>query len=140
MPQSFDLPVSLRIRGTIDEIYSAWIKPAIAQKWLCDRMEGEWTPNATVSWWFGNHRQELRITQVETNFALGFQWNAYGTQAETCVTIGFKDLGSEVGITVRESSWELTEDSVKIALDHACGWENTLCRLKAWIEAQVKLR
>ncbi len=138
--ESFDLPVSLRIRGSIAEIFEAWIDPAIASNWLCDRLEGRWQAGQNVYWVFGELRQELRVSQVEPKKRLIFRWNAYGVQPETEVEIEFRDLGNEVGLVLKEGSWSLTLEEVKVALDKACGWENVFCRLKAWIEAKVKLR
>jgi uncharacterized protein YndB with AHSA1/START domain len=58
--KSFDLPVSLRIRGSIEEVFAAWVDPAQAENWLCDRLDGQWQPGKSVYWIFGDHRQELR--------------------------------------------------------------------------------
>ncbi len=136
----FDLPVSLRVRGSVDKIFTAWTSSAVAKEWLCDRMEGEWKPGSSVFWHHGEYRQEIRIVEVEPLKRLAFRWRAYGEQPETNVEIQFKQLGGEVGVLIREREWALTVPNVNFALDHACGWENTLCRLKAWIEAGVKLR
>lgn len=137
---SFDLPVSLRIRGSIDEVFDAWINPSVAVNWLYDGCDGHWKPGKSVYWVFGDFRQEIRVTEVEPNKLLLFRWNAYGSRPETEVRIEFRDLGNEVGLVLHEGRWALTLEDVKVALDLACGWENIFCRLKAWIEAKVKLR
>lgn len=138
--ETFDLPVSLRITGEVDRIFKAWVEPGIAREWLCDRMEGQWAPGETVIWWFGEYRQELRVEKAETNRRLAFRWSAYGTRPETLVVIEFLPLAGEVGLKLSESSYRLAKEDVLAALDAACGWENVFCRLKAWIEAGVRLR
>jgi uncharacterized protein YndB with AHSA1/START domain len=136
----FHLPVSLRIRGSIEKVFTAWTNPVEAEKWLCDRLDGEWAAGKSVYWNFGDHRQEIRIVTIEPNKLIKFRWNAYGNQAETEVQIEFKVLDHEVGMVLRESSWKLSRDDIAQALDAACGWENVFCRLKAWVEFGVKLR
>jgi len=131
---SFNLPVSLRIRGSVHDVFSAWVKPEVVKNWLCDRMEGEWKSGETVYWWHAEHRQAIQVTTVEKNHHLRFRWSAWGTQCETEVEVEFSELDGETGIRICESKWNLATENVSIALDHACGWENTLCRLKVWIE------
>jgi uncharacterized protein YndB with AHSA1/START domain len=138
--ETFELPVSLRITGSLERVFGAWLDPRIAREWLCDRMEGEWAAGKAVEWWFGEYRQEIRIIAVEANKRLVFKWNAYGTRPETMVEIEFLQLDGEVGLKLRESSYPLVKEDVLAALDAACGWENLFCRLKAWIEAGVRLR
>jgi uncharacterized protein YndB with AHSA1/START domain len=138
--ETFHLPVSLRIRGSVEKVFAAWTNPVEAEKWLCDRLEGEWAAGKSVYWNFGDQRQEIRIVAIEPNKFIKFRWNAHGNQAETEVQIEFKDLGLEVGVVLRESSWKMSREDISRALDAACGWENVFCRLKAWIEFGVKLR
>lgn len=140
MRETFDLPVSLRITGEIERVFGAWLDPNIAREWLCDRMEGEWSPGKPVYWWFGDYRQELRVEAVVPNQRLAFCWNAYGTRPETKIEIEFLPLEGEIGLRLQERSFPLAKEDVMAALDAACGWENVFCRLKAWIEAGVKLR
>ena len=130
----FDLPVSLRIRCSPSQAFEAWIKPELAQAWLCDEMLGQSIPGEIVSWRHGEHRQEIRISSIETNRRLTFQWQAWGSQPETNVDVEFEQLEGETAIRIKESGWSLNSDNVTIALDHACGWENVLCRLKAYLE------
>ena len=134
----FELPVSLRIRGSRETVFNAWILPETARHWLCDRMEGDWKPGASVYWHHGDHRQSLQIISVEKNNHLSFRWKAWGIQSETDVKIEFTELGEETRLRILESKWPLSRNDVAIALDHACGWENTLCRLKAWIETGAR--
>jgi uncharacterized protein YndB with AHSA1/START domain len=137
---TFDLPVSLRITGGLSEVFRSWTDPALAAHWLCDRVEGEWKPGAKVYWHFGESRQEIRVVRVETEKVIEFEWNANLSQPETNVKIEFRDLGKEVGLVLTESSFALSIEAVRWALDAACGWENIFCRLKAWTESKVKLR
>ena len=65
--KNFHLPVSLRIRGSVEKVFAAWMNPVEAEQWLCDRLEGEWATGKSVYWNFGDHRQEIRI--VASNFA-----------------------------------------------------------------------
>jgi uncharacterized protein YndB with AHSA1/START domain len=138
--QKFDLPVSLRITGHVDDVFRSWINAETAANWLCDRLEGEWKNGNKLYWWFGDYRQELRVVRVESNRLIEFSWNANGKQPETTVKIEFRDLGKEVGLVLSESSFSLSLESVAWALDRACGWENIFCRLKAWTEAGIRLR
>lgn len=140
MNSNFDLPVSLLIKASRDEVFKAWINPSSACEWLCDDFEGSWTQGDKLYWVFGIERQEIRVSDVNVGHSLAFQWNANQTEAVTSVMIEFKDQGKMTAIKLKEGSWPLTHEAVKTALDHACGWENILCRLKAWIEAGVKLR
>jgi len=135
----FELPVSLRVRAPLKRVFAAWLNEADA-RWLCDRQEGRWAAGEKVFWNFGGERQEIRVVAVEAERVVRFRWNAYGTQSETEVVIEFRDHGSETGLVLREVGWELALENVKVALDHACGWENLFCRLKAWVEAGVELR
>lgn len=137
---NFQLPVSLRIRGSLASIFSAWVERSAAEQWLCDRMEGEWRPGQSVFWHHGDHRQEIKVVEIADRNRLAFRWSAYGTQPETEVKVEFREIGEEIGVLIHEAGWPLTKGNVEFALDHACGWENTLCRLKAWMEAKVKLR
>ena len=136
----FDLPVSLRIRRSSSAVFSAWIEPAIAEQWLCDRMEGRWHAGEKVIWIFGGIRQEIRVQEVEIGKRLNFRWNSHIERAETAVTIECVELNGEVRLSLLESNWELSAENVRLALDQACGWENVFCRLKAWIESGIKLR
>lgn len=140
MAETFELPVSLLIRGSLPEVFQAWMDPAIAEQWLCDRLEGSWAPGKSVFWHFGNARQELQILAIEPNQIIKFRWRVEGTRPETEVEIRFSVQDEFVALKLRESSWPLTNENVAFALDQACGWENLFCRLKAWTEAKVKLR
>lgn len=140
VPKKFDLPVSLRIKGKVDDVFASWVNREIAEQWLCDHLEGEWKSGSTLYWCFGVERQEIRVSRIETGKLIEFRWNANGTQPETIVKIEFRNLGEEVGLVLSESSFELSMESVRRAMDAACGWENLFCRLKAWTEAKVKLR
>ncbi len=103
-------------------------------------MEGEWQSGKSVYWCFEDIRQELKIVSIIPRKQLKFHWKASGSNEETAVTIDFKNLGDEVGISLFETEWSLSVENVRTALDHACGWENVFCRLKAWVEAKIKLR
>lgn len=128
------LPVSLRIRGPLARVFAAWTDTATARNWHCDRIDGEYKSGATVTWNFGDFRQALRIDEVRANELIVFHWQAHNTDPETEVRIQFTDLKHETGIKIVESSWPLSKESVAKIVDHACGWENMLCRLKVWIE------
>jgi uncharacterized protein YndB with AHSA1/START domain len=138
--ESFSLPVSLRIQAPLSKVFGAWIRPEVAAEWLCDQLEGSWTPGNSVYWHFGDQRQELRIISVVAEKSLRFLWNANGDRAETEVEITFEAVGNETWLRLNERSWLLSAENVKIALDQACGWENLFCRLKAWTESRTRLR
>ena len=143
MKETFELPVSLRIRSSRDRVFAALTDPALASEWLCERVEGSWRPGGIVHWHFGPVAQEIRVIEVQGPELLKFRWNAYVTEPETEIEMRLLVLdGShlgETGVKIRESRWELSGENVRIALDHACGWENLLCRLKAWLEAGIRI-
>lgn len=138
--ETFELPVSLRIRADIQRVYDSFAVASMASQWLSDRVENDLREGESTYWVFGEFRQEILTDQIRPNELIQFRWNAYGQQRETRVTIQFESVGDETRVKILESLWEMRLEHVKEALDHACGWENTLCRLKAWLEAGVQLR
>jgi len=140
-PDTFELPVSLRVRGSVADIYTAWVDPAIASEWLCDKMDGQWFAGQKVYWVFGDVWQEIRVLAVAENKCLTFLFNPYNGPHELTIQLEFRDLGGgEVGLALWARGFELSKEHVATALDMACGFENMFCRCKAWIEARVKLR
>jgi len=136
----FELPVTLRIRAEIGRVYESFAVASSASQWICDQVENDFCEGQSTYWVFGEFRQEIRVERLRLNEMIQFSWNAYGQERETRVTLYFEADGAETRIKVREAPWEMRLEHVQTALDHACGWENTLCRLKAWLEAGIQLK
>lgn len=138
--ETFELPVGLRVKGNKDKIFECWTNPERAKEWLCDRLEGSWTPGETLSWVFGSYRQELKIVEVVPGQSLKFRWKVGGNRPETEALVTFEQVGNETALRLREKHFDLTQEGVRFAIDGASGWENIFCRLKAWVEFGAKLR
>lgn len=130
----FTLPVSLRIRAPLEQVFAAWVDPRTAEHWQCERITGEWKPGSTVTWDYGSEQQVLEVTELEPSRFLRFEYKAYRTQAKAQVAIEFVSLGQETGLRLTETGWPLDAEGAAIVADHACGWENMFCRLKVYLE------
>jgi uncharacterized protein YndB with AHSA1/START domain len=136
-----ELPISLRINKSRDEVFRAFTDRALCRNFLCDAMSGEWKSGCEVNWVFGTFRTRIKVDEAIPNELLRFRWPALFTETETEVRIQFLNQEPGVsGVKLFETGWESDQDSLKSALDHACAWKNMLCRLKAWLEYGVDLR
>ncbi len=136
----FELPVSLRIRAEIGRVYESFAVARFASQWISDQVENDFQEGKSSYWVFGQFRQEIRVERLLPNEMIQFTWNASGQERETRVTLVFEAVGPETRVKIREAHWEMRLEHIQTALDHACGWENTLCRLKAWLEAGIQLK
>ncbi len=136
-----ELPVSLRINRPSEAVFDAFVNPEKINKFFCSDAKGTWAPNEDVVWRFGDEDIRVKVIEVSAPSRLKFKWTAHFVDYQTLVTIDFEPItATTTAVRLYESGWESDQEALKSALDHACGWENFLCSLKAWIEHGVDLR
>lgn len=142
MELKIEAPVGLRINKSIPEVFLALVDPLKARQYLCDAMSGEWKASSKVVWRFGETNVILQVLEVIENELLRFRWDgADFLDYETEVSIRF--IPQEPGVTgvkILNTGFRSDQLSLKSAMDACCGWENLLCRLKAWLEYGIDLR
>ena len=79
------------------------------------------------------------MISVKKGREIVYESSALGQKLHTTIT--FEPDGADATVvTIRDSSFEMTEDGVKRALGQNAGWTHTLCGLKAYVQFGINLR
>lgn len=83
----------------------------------------------------------VRVTRVERDKSIAFEWAASDGDYDTQVQITFEALGqSETLVKVSESGWKNTPAGQVSSYDNCGGWMQMLCCLKGYMEYGINLR
>lgn len=93
-----------------------------------------------MNWQWSPQIGELQVTILacEENRQIAFQWNATGPSTQ--VSIQFEALAHSTAIELKEDGWPMGEKGIKQALEQQERWTQTLCYLKAQLQAGIDLR
>ena len=136
----FDVNVRERILKPVGEVFDAVVDPDQMSQYFFTRASGPIRPGK-VEWEFGDVgvTVSIDVLEVEDNRRIVLESSALGPRVQT--TIEFASDGPEATVvTVKESSFPLTEEGVKLALGQNAGWTYTLCGLKAYVQFGINPR
>lgn len=138
---TFDVKVRERILKPVRDVFDAVVDPARMANYFISGASGPIEEGAHVTWEFADvdAKVAIYVLTVKNNSEIVYESTALGQLLRT--TIEFEaDGGNATVVTVTDSSFELNEDGVKLALGQNAGWTYTLCALKAYLQFGVNLR
>lgn len=138
---TFDVKVSDRILKPIGEVFEAVADPAKMAHYFISDASGALAEGATVTWEFADvgAKVDIHVLSVRKNEKIVYESSALGRPIRT--TIEFAADGPAAAIvTVTDSSFNLNEKDVKLALGQSAGWTYMLCGLKAYLQFGINIR
>ncbi|CAN7362367.1 SRPBCC domain-containing protein [Trinickia sp. LjRoot230] len=138
---SFDVNVRERILRPVDEVFDAVVDPAKLSEYFISSASGPIEEGRRITWSFDDvgTKVEIDVISVKTGKEIVYESSALGHKLRTTIT--FEPDGADATVvTIKDSSFEMTEDGVKRALGQNAGWTYTLCGLKAYVQFGINLR
>jgi uncharacterized protein YndB with AHSA1/START domain len=131
--------VAMLIRRPPDEVFRAFVDPAVTTRFWFTASSGKVTPGAVLRWeWemYGVHA-DVRIIDVEENRRIAFQWN---DEDPTTVDVRFTPRGDGTYVQITETAPSGDGDAlVAHAVGSTGGFTIVLCAMKALLEHDVVL-
>jgi uncharacterized protein YndB with AHSA1/START domain len=132
--------VGMLIRRPPDEVFQAFVDPAITTKFWFTNSSGKMMPGANLQWDWEMYgvSAKVRVKEVEDNSRILFEWDH--DKAMT-VELRFTPQGPDATY-VRVTEAGLSGDGDEIVAhvaDSTGGFTNVLCALKALLEHDVVL-
>ena len=138
-----DIKVDVKdsIAKSIEEVFDAIVNPEQIIKYFASEVSGKLDLGEKVFWSFDDAGVKLEVTilKIEHNKHISFQWEASGKTAVVDIELETKNQNL-TDIRIRESSFELNESEVQMALGQTQGWTDFICSLKAYLYAGINLR
>jgi uncharacterized protein YndB with AHSA1/START domain len=129
------------IRRPAEDVFAAWVDPAITTRYWFSKSSGSLAPGAHVKWEWEIHgvSTDVSVKEFEQNRRLVFDWGP--EDATTTVEVRFIPWHEQTTyVHVTESGLRGTGDEVVAkALDSTGGFTMVLCALKALLEHDVVL-
>ena len=129
------------IRRPANEVFEAFIDPAITTRFWFTKSTGRLEPDKHVTWTWEMYdvSVDVAVGLIETNKRIVIEWGNYGemTTVEWLFTPYEND---KTYVTITNSGFQGDGDKVvKEALDSKGGFTWVLAGLKAWLEHHVEL-
>jgi uncharacterized protein YndB with AHSA1/START domain len=138
---SFDVNVRERILRPVDEVFDAVVDPAKMSQYFISSASGPIEEGRRITWAFDDvgTKVEIDVISVKTGREIVYESSALGQKLRTTITFEADGADATV-VTIKDSSFEMTDDGVKRALGQNAGWTYTLCGLKAYVQFGINLR
>jgi uncharacterized protein YndB with AHSA1/START domain len=139
-----DVEVGMLVRRPPDDVFQAFVDPAITTRFWFTRSSGKLTPGADLQWDWEMYgvSARVRLHEVEDNRRIRFEWgDDWGDDAATTVEMRFTprdDHATYVEIT--ETGIRGSGDEIASTLAGSTGgFTIVLCALKALLEHDIVL-
>lgn len=127
---------TMLIRRPVEEVFNAFVDPAITTKFWFSRSSGQLAAGETVTWYWDQYgvSGDVTITSLEKNKRIGIEW-------PTPVEWNFTPKGDGATfVSIVASGFTGTEDEkVAQALDSTEGFNLVICACKALLEYGIEL-
>ena len=127
------------VRRPIDEVFNAFVDPAITTRFWFTRSSGKLAPGAKVTWEWEMYgvSANVHVKAIEPPSRILIEWD----EPATTVEWRFTTLGAESTLVqISNTGFQGTaEEIVGMALDSMGGFSLVLAALKAWLEHGIAL-
>ncbi len=127
------------VRRPIDEVFNAFVDPAITTRFWFTRSSGKLEPGAKVTWEWEMYgvSADVQVKAIEYPTRILIEWD----EPATTVEWQFTSLGAEATLVqISNTGFQGTaEEIVGMALDSMGGFSLVLAALKAWLEHGIAL-
>ena len=127
------------VRRPIDDVFNAFVDPAITTRFWFTRSSGKLEPGAKVTWAWEMYgvSAEVHVRAIEQPSRILIAWG----EPATVVEWQFTSLQAETTLVqISNTGFQGTEDEVVgMALDSMGGFSLVLAALKAWLEHGIAL-
>ncbi|MCE2441328.1 MAG: SRPBCC family protein [Candidatus Latescibacteria bacterium] len=127
------------VRRPIDDVFNAFVDPAITTRFWFTRSSGKLEPGAKVTWAWEMYgvSAEVHVRAIEQPSRILIEWG----EPATVVEWQFMSLRAEATLVqISNTGFQGTEDEVVgMALDSMGGFSLVLAALKAWLEHGIAL-
>ena len=127
------------VRRPIDDVFNAFVDPAITTRFWFTRSSGKLEPGAKVTWAWEMYgvSAEVHVRAIEQPSRILIEWG----EPATVVEWQFTSLRAEATLVqISNTGFQGTEDEVVgMALDAMGGFSLVLAALKAWLEHGIAL-
>lgn len=127
---------AMLIRRPVDEVFNAFVDPAVTTRFWFNRSSGRLALGETVTWYWDHYGAsgEVRVTAMEVNRRIAIEWP---TPVEWVFTP--RNDGTTF-VTITASGFEGTDDEkVAQALDSTEGFNLVIVACKALLEHGIEL-
>jgi uncharacterized protein YndB with AHSA1/START domain len=127
---------ALVIRRPVEEVFRAFVDPAVTTRFWFTRSSGPLEPGATVSWdWeMFDVGTKVSVKEVVPNERIRIEWNP-----DDPSTVRWTFTPHERGTHVRIVEDDIKGDVAAHALDSMQGFSLVLAGAKAWLEHGIEL-
>ena len=127
------------VRRPIDEVFNAFVDPAITTRFWFTRSSGKLEPGAKVTWEWETYgvSADVHVKEIEQPSRIFIAWD----EPSTAVEWRFTSLGADKTLVqITNAGFQGTEEQVvAMALDSMGGFTLVLAALKAWLEHGIAL-
>jgi uncharacterized protein YndB with AHSA1/START domain len=143
--------IHAKIQKPVAEVFGAVYDPEkLSRYFATGGASAPLKEGTTVMWSFadappkygtGVVRFPVRVTKVEVDRLIEFEWGASDGDYKTRVRMTFQALApAETLVSISESGWKDTPAGVANSYDNCGGWMQMVCCLKGFVEYGVNLR
>jgi uncharacterized protein YndB with AHSA1/START domain len=133
---------SLTIARPASEVFEAWVDPAKMSNYFITSGSARLETGKSVVWTWDDHgdaRLDIKVTSVEPNKSLRFEWMASGVNTAVEATFTAESESSTT-VTVRDGAWNPDAEGIARYGEQMQGWVHMLTCLKAYLEHDINLR
>ena len=127
------------VRRPIDEVFNAFVDPAITTRFWFTKSSGRLEPGARVTWAWEIYgvSTDVLVREIEPPSRILIEWDDPATTVEW----RFTSHGTEATLVqISNAGFQGTEEKiVAMALDSMGGFSLVLAALKAWLEHGIAL-
>lgn len=135
-----DVQVNSHIFKPVAEVFDAIVNPNKITGYFVSDVHGEFLPGNTIIWEFKDYNVscDVEVKEVVLNESIAFDWSGGGRKASVFIKLDEQEDRTNIDIT--ESSFEMNEEGIKVAMQQNQGWTDFICSLKAYLYTGVNLR
>ncbi len=129
------------IRKPLNEVYDAFIDPAVTSRFWYSRGSDRLDAGKPVQWMWDDHgvTVDVKVRELAPNERIVIEWSAAGEPATT-VAWTFRELPAGTFVEVENSGFTGDDDAVVAqALDSVGGFTLLMAGAKAWLEHGIAL-
>jgi len=129
------------IRKPVDEVFEAFVDPAITSRFWFTQGSGRLEAGKEVTWTWGmyNFSIPVQVKEIEKNKKILIDWPGYGTPTTVEWTFTSRPDGTTFVSIVNQGFTGEADEVVKQAIGSTEGFTLVLAGLKAFLEHNVTL-
>ena len=127
------------VRRPVDEVFNAFVDPAVTTRFWFTRSSGKLEPGAKVTWEWEMYgvSADVHVKAIEQPSRILIEWDEPATTVEWQFTSAGAD---KTLVQITNAGFQGTEEQVvAMALDSMGGFSLVLAALKAWLEHGIAL-